>query len=553
MSRLLLALLLLMAAPAHAAWLQLCPATRPASGQPSATVTQPDGKLARIVVTGQQLPGCAAVEVRASAAEVEALYPLAPAAMPGTTILLQGSLQQGRFVLSGHTFPSVRPAPEPPAPAPLHVNLLARMQARPFGTEDRARATLAGGRLELQCGAGSQPAGVLLAAPLYLPRADLALALQSAGAGRFHVSATDGAHAAADSALAIGRFDAGQPARLALPPGLDRARWKQFLIACPRQPSSLALASLALEPAIERQSRRTTWVWQAADWQRDGAGLVAWARGEQLGELFIAVPQDERGIKNAAALSSFVTHAHAAGIAVWSVDGDPRMVLMQEQRNAVRRAAAYASYNARQPPGARLDGVQFDVEPYRLPGYDSASPEWDSRYLKLAQALRKAVGKLRLELVVPCWWAAKTPLLDGLAKTADGLVVMNYRTDADEIYGFAVPWLDWAARHGKRVRIALEAGPVAPETQRRYQRTGDGEAGELQLVRVGGFNVLMVARRPWVQPGAQSFRLENAVQFDGSATSFGRNRERLHALLPRLERDFGAWPGFGGIVLHQLR
>lgn len=549
----LLACLLLMTAPAHAAWLHLCPASRPAPGQPAATVSQPDGKLARIVVTAQQLPGCAAVEVRAAPGQIDAVYPLAPAARPETTILLQGSVQQDRFVVSGHTFPSVKPAPEPPAPAPLHANLLARMQARPFGVEERAAVTLTDGRLELHCAAGAKPAGVLLSAPLYLPRAALALALQSAGAGRFRVFAADSAHAEAGSALAMGALEAGQAARLPMPPGLDRARWKQFVIACPQQEASLALSSLALEPVAQRPSPRATWVWKAADWQGDGAALVAWAQRERLGELFIAVPQDERGITAAAALSSFVAKAHAAGITVWSVDGDPHMVLVQEQRNAVRHAAAYAAYNARVPAAARLDGVQFDVEPYLLPGYDSESAEWDSRYLKLAQALRKALGKLRLELVVPYWWAPKQPLLDGLAKTADGLVVMNYRTDPGEIYRFAVPWLDWAARHGKRTRIALEAGPVAAETQRRYQRVPPGAAGELHLVRVGGFNVLVVAATPWVQPGAQGFRLENTVQFDGSATSFHGNKEQLNALLPRLEHDFGAWPGFAGMALHEYR
>lgn len=553
MRPLLPALLLLMTAPAHAAWLHLCPASRPAPGQPSATVTQPDGKLARLVVAEDKLPGCAALELQVAASDVEALYPFAQAARPETTILLQGSMRNARFVPSGHTFPPAKPAPDPPAPAPLHANLLAHMQVRPFGVEERVRASLGDGRLAVRCGAGSKPAGVLLSGPWYLPRATLALALQSTGAGRFGMSVADARHAGDERALAMGAFDAAQPARLGLPRGLERGNWKHFVIACPQHESSLVLASLALEPVAARQARRGTWVWTAADWQADGAALVAWARREQLAELFIAVPQDERGIKDPAALSSFVTRAHAAGIAVWSVDGDPHMVLVREQRNAMRHAAAYAAYNARVPPAARLDGVQFDVEPYLLPGYDSESPEWDSRYLKLAQALRNAVGKLRLELVVPYWWASKQPLLDGLSKAADGLVVMNYRTDPGEIYRFAVPWLDWAARYHKRVRIALEAGPVAPETQRRYRRAGEAEAGELQQVRVGGFNVLLVSNKPFVQPGAQAFKLERTVQFDGSATSFSHDKEHLRALLPRLERDFGAWPGFAGIALHALR
>jgi len=38
---------------------------------------------------------------------------------------------------------------------------------------------------------------------------------------------------------------------------------------------------------------------------------------------------------------------------------------------------------------------------------------------------------------------------------ADGLAVMEYRTDPGQIHGFAAPFLDWSARHGKRVHIAL--------------------------------------------------------------------------------------------------
>jgi hypothetical protein len=44
------------------------------------------------------------------------------------------------------------------------------------------------------------------------------------------------------------------------------------------------------------------------------------------------------------------------------------------------------------------------------------------------------------------------------------------------------------------VRIALEAGPIAPETQRRYVRAGAGEAGELLRLRVG--NQVSVVPRP---------------------------------------------------------
>jgi hypothetical protein len=222
---------------------------------------------------------------------------------------------------------------------------------------------------------------------------------------------------------------------------------------------------------------------------------------------------------------------------------------------------AYAAYNAGVGPDARLAGLQFDVEPYLLPEYGTGGSgriDWDARYLAMARTLREAAGSLRLELVLPFWWDSKTALLDGLAPLVDALAVMDYRTDPSQIAGFAVPFLDWGARHGKQVRIALEAGPIAPETQRRYLRAADSEAADLLHLRVEGRQVLALLREPVPATGADpaiaAFRLHATREIDGSATTFHRDKAALLRLLPALEADFSAWDGaFGGIALHELR
>jgi hypothetical protein len=229
------------------------------------------------------------------------------------------------------------------------------------------------------------------------------------------------------------------------------------------------------------------------------------------------------------------------------------MALPTQRAATVDRARAYAAYNRAAAPGERLRAMQFDVEPYLLDDAVLDPKARDREYLAMAQALHAAAGGMPLEFVVPFWWWDKEALLAGLANASDGLAVMDYRTDPDDIVRFAAPFLDWGSRHGKRVRIALEAGRVAPELQRRYVRAGAGEAGSLLLARAGEASVLVLLRQPVQEASGTLYRLSGERTLDGSATSFHGNRAQLHALLPGLERDLSAWASFGGLALHGWR
>jgi hypothetical protein len=536
---------LLMTLPVHAAWLHECP-------------VRADGGAPRYLVNEQaRMPGCASVAL-APGARVETIYPLGPQDQPAATIILLGEMDQGRFAVSEHELPQTQTAPAAPGPMPLHTDLLPRMQARSFGVEERVQAGLQDGRLRMTCRPGSRPAGVILSGPWYLPRARVALAVRQAGDAGFAWQAADRQRAARDDALDMAVLPAAagqQGTRLALPPGLERGAWRHFTILCPSGGGSLALDSLSLEPAgPPKTAPRSTWAWRPGDWIDNGPALVAWAAGQGIQDLFITVPlKDGAAVRAPELLAAFVRQAGARGLRVHSVDGDPRMVLAEELPAAVRRARAYAAYNQAAAPDARLAGMQFDVEPYLLPEATLAAAERDARYLAMAQALKAAAGPLRLEFVVPFWWGGKGALLDRLAAAADSLAVMDYRTDPGQVYDAAVPFLDWAAVHGKQVRIALEAGPIAPRTQRRYVRAAAGEPGDLQVLEIGGRRVLALLGAPASAPDALVYRLQSTREIDGSATTFHQDKAALSRLLPRLESDFGAWDGFGGIAVHEYR
>jgi hypothetical protein len=550
-----------MTLPAQAAWLHACPASIGPGGAPGgaiqaeATASGTDGAATRYVVSDQaRVPGCTSVAL-VPGAQVETVYPLAPGDVPEDVILLHGNVADGRFIVSEHDLPSAQPGPQRPAPMPLRTNLLAGMHVRAFGVEERVQATLADGRLRVTCRPGQRAAGAILTAPWFMTRANARLATAyAAQGGPFTWQVADEARRARDDAFDLGPLPAGETAaRLALPPRLDRASWRQFVLLCPATQAAIDIASLALEPiAAPQPAPRATWVWRPGDWIDGGPALLAWARDQDIHTLFITVPlKDGSTVRAPDQLADFVRAARARGIDVFSVDGDPHMALAGEVPAAARRVQAYAAYNASQPPEARLRGAQFDVEPYLLPDNVLPPDRRDAAYVDMARALKAAAGPgLRLEFVVPFWWGRNQALLDALAPHADALSVMDYRTDRGQVVDFAIPFLDWAAGHGRQVRIALEAGSIDPEVQRRYARA---DAGDLQAVDIDGRKVLVLLRKLLAAAGANLYRLQSTRTIDGSATTFHNDKAALLRLLPGLDADFGAWDGYAGIAIHELR
>ena len=536
---------------AQAAWIHVC--GQPPKEGPVTVLTAPGGEPLHAYVSDSPPPaGCQGFAIPVAADQVKTIVQ-APATLFSTDrITLTGAVTNNRLSVSSVTADTPEPVSRP-LPAPLRSNLLDKVQVRPFGVEERVQLSLSTGRLALTCQTGTMPAGVVLTVPWFLPEADMELQVTGAGRGQFQFQMADALLASRGTAVGLGSFAAdatAQPRSFSVPRGgLDRQRWHSLTIVCPLQKAELDLESLQLLSKSRSEAGRSTWVWRAQEWQDRSAELFAFSASHKIKVLFITVPVADGQVSDGRRLAAFIQEAAKRRIAVWTVDGDPRMVLPDEQGAAIARARAYATYNATAEPQARLQGMQFDVEPYLLPEYATAPQDWDRRYLDLVAALHAAASGLELEVVVPFWWGDRTELLEGLAPHVNSLSVMDYRTDPQEVYRFAVPFLDWGARHAKRIRIALEAGPVETETSWHYTKA---PGGELWLRRLGQIPVLLVLNEAAANVGWLAFRQTQTRFHDGSATSFRKNPAHLLSLLPALERDFSGWIQFGGIALHEL-
>lgn len=308
--------------------------------------------------------------------------------------------------------------------------------------------------------------------------------------------------------------------------------------------------------ADSQSAPRSTWAWSPNAWRERAGQMLDWAAERKIAEVFINVPVHAGQVSEPAALAAFVRQADARGIAVIAFEDDPKLLLPASRADALARMRAYAAYNGKAEAPARLKAIQLDLQPQLLE--DDVLPEAarDARYLEVAAALRQAAGRLSLDFVVPAAWQGKDDVLRGLARHADSLTVRNYRTDPEQIVRYAAPFLAWGVEHGKKVRIALEAGPAGAGAEREYRRMAQGTKGDLLLFEIGGQKVLVLLTVPGSQKGEQvqatPYTLADTRDIAGPATTFHADKAALMRLLPRLEHRLGAWKSFGGIALHEL-
>jgi hypothetical protein len=303
-------------------------------------------------------------------------------------------------------------------------------------------------------------------------------------------------------------------------------------------------------PRASATPQRAFWAWDAAWWIerpndfRDRLGAAGATA------VYITVPMTaDAAVTEPDRLARFVAMAGRAGIRVLVVEGDPHAILPGERPKFVQRARALSAYNRTVALESRLAGVQYDIEPYLVPGLTFDPSAWQSAYLTTLRELRAAIDAT-LEIAAPFWWATMTDgFLDGVAASVDGLTIMNYRTELRQIEQSAEPLLFWGLRHGKPVRVGLEAGPLPDETRHSFR---PADIGEVWLVTVAGSDVLVTLSAPAANPGGVALRRVDARTVSASETTFHADRSRLDTLLPEIERRLAPWPINAGIALHGL-
>lgn len=305
------------------------------------------------------------------------------------------------------------------------------------------------------------------------------------------------------------------------------------------------------------------WIWQPQAWQKNPEVTLHILKRWQMRQVYITIPVNEpanaseasqpRWVTSPDLLKQFLVRAHQQGVRVWAVDGDRFALLPEARKDFLARAKAYAAFNAQTAPDAKIDGLQFDIEPYLVPGYNLDSPTWNESYLTLLKGV-KTETDLAVEVVLPFWFqqqkAGQQLFLDQLAEWVDGLAIMDYRTDTEQIHHFAKPFLDWGVAYNKPVQIALESG-FLPDTPTQVYRPAF--SGDLYLLRKNNFNLLILLNEPIKAPlQGKSFAFSHASSSASRQVTFYRQSDQLTRTLTELQPLLTPWKSFAGMAIHGI-
>ncbi len=275
------------------------------------------------------------------------------------------------------------------------------------------------------------------------------------------------------------------------------------------------------------------WVWQPEAWRDGGHALVRNAAARGVKHLYITLVIAAGEVEHRPELASFIRQAAKANIAVEAVEGDPHMILREGLANALARARSIARYQEDVPAAARLAGIQYDIEPYALPDWGTKSVDhaaWSDAVIALAQAVGGPV-----HLVLPFWIAdepAGARFLRDVEDSVKELTVMSYRTDSALAASLAEPLLRWGGMAGKRVRIALEAGPVACEAEEDPVPAARGRSAPIEKDAV--------------------YAGRGVIRTPSDRISFLGDERRMFAAAREVARAASAWRAFAGIGFHGL-
>jgi hypothetical protein len=492
---------------------------------------------------------------------------------PAASILWSGLLPrhqdldaQHQLILQGTFLPDavsvseiIDQSPPPVAATPGRLDHGFQVfDTRTFGIEERAKWI---DRSNLRCDRGIEAAGVQLRTNFPWPQ-NGQLQITASGAGEFAIAIADEEHIQDEASVPIGLIVVAEGAtrteRYVLPD--NSAPWTALTLNCPQAAASLKVDSIALRPrpltGPDAVTPRSAWVWNPNSWLLNPGFFWTLHRLEAIDAFYVTVPVNEAGeVVDAQSLRAFIRDASARGISIWAVIGDRHDVLPESLPPLQARISAYRRYNDRVEAVEQLAGIQLDIEPYLLPGYHLATDHWRERYLQTIAVAHQTIGDtLAMDLVMPVWWGTHpdwgSKLLDELDLPRISLTIMNYRTDYEQLVQGMTPFLNWGILQQQPVRVALETGSLADETQRLY--SANPEAGELWVMQTGAVPVLVLFAESQQGLPGHAFSLREERVFSAGVLTFAGDQPRLHNVARRLAEELRSWSSFQGIALHGL-
>jgi hypothetical protein len=248
---------------------------------------------------------------------------------------------------------------------------------------------------------------------------------------------------------------------------------------------SLGVIAAALALAPTGPTNRALWVWHGDQLLADPAscdrffGFLQAPRGDsnhRISVIFLCVG-DPVAPKTASGLEQMITQAHRNSVRVDFLGGDASFAEPSKNAEGLDMVQKVIDYNRGAPVSARFDGVQFDVEPYALPGWPT--PELRQGYLHLFEECEHVIKgsgfSLLLGAAIPRWF--DNPKLNNLYQDVldrvDYVAVMDYVDNPTSFVRDATNTVNYATKLGKQAWLGAEATELPTEPRATFYAKGN--------------------------------------------------------------------------------
>ena len=230
---------------------------------------------------------------------------------------------------------------------------------------------------------------------------------------------------------------------------------------------------------------RALWVWHGrplltdAKARSDFFQFLSAPKGDpkhRISTIFLA-EVDLSSADTSSRLGSLIEECHRSKIRVDYLCGEAGWAAPDQNAAGIEQVTRVVKFNASMPKARRFDGFQFDVEPYSLPGWPSATLR--SGYLSLFERsradIRSADSNLKLGAAIPRWYDAAD--LGGLYKEVldrvDYVAVMDYVSTSENFVKDATNTVAYATRSGKKAWLGAEATELPAEPMATFYAKGN--------------------------------------------------------------------------------
>ncbi len=177
-------------------------------------------------------------------------------------------------------------------------------------------------------------------------------------------------------------------------------------------------------------------------------------------------------------LAEFLREAHAQGIEVHALQGNPLWALKGYHSLVLNWVKGYLDFNRGRPPEERIGGVHLDIEPYLTSEWETGDREkLKKEFLELLAELRRLVDTERrgapflLGAAIPIFYDREPEFEERLLKNVDYAALMDYYDTATDIIKSGRFHIDLANRLGKKMVIGVETQDLVRMGQGKRRNT----------------------------------------------------------------------------------